>query len=94
MADLKRRDVTDSEIEDAILWKFFRMHAGVSRHIYESDVPKGMPPQIHKRIMSCLKELRKQGMIVEFPHGKEHAFKLNMNRIDEIKERIRKNYNI
>lgn len=71
MSDLKRKDVTDEELEDAILWKFFRMHAGVKRHIYESDIQKGMPPHLHKRIMSSAKELRRNGFLVEFPHGRE-----------------------
>ncbi len=94
MIDLKRKDITDEEIEDAILWKFFRMHAGRSRHIHESDIPKGMPPNLHKRITELVKELRRKGMLVEFPHGKEHVFTLNMNRIDEIKERLRRHYQL
>jgi hypothetical protein len=64
MSDLKRKDVTDEEIEDAILWKFFRMRAGKSRHIYESDVPKGMPPNLHKRILNCAKELRRKNLLI------------------------------
>lgn len=94
MIDLKRKEVTDEEIRDAILWKFFRMRAGVSRHIYESDIPKGMPPNLRKRIMENVKELRRNGFLVEFPHGKEHVFQLNMNRLEEIRERLKKHYNI
>ncbi len=81
-------DATDEEIKGEILWKLYKMHAGKSRHVYESDVPKGMPPQLHKRIMRCLKELRREGLVVEFPHGGEHVFTFNMNRLEEIKARI------
>lgn len=94
MTDLKTDDISDEEIEDAILWKFFRMRAGKSRHIYESDIHKGMPPHLHKIIMNQVKELRRKGLLVEFPHGREHVFTLNMNRIIEIKERLRKRYQL
>lgn len=94
MSNLKRENITDEEIEDAILRKFFRMHAGRTRHIYESDIPKGMPPNLHKRIMSSVKELRRKGLVWEIPHGKEHAFLLNLERLEEIKIRLKRRYNI
>ena len=94
MERLKRKDVTDEEIEDAVLWKFFRMHAVRARHIYESDVPKGMPPNLHKRIMESAKNLRKINLLIEFPHGKEHAFIINIGRLEEIKARLKKRYNV
>lgn len=92
--DLKRKDVSDEELKDAVLLKFFRMHAVKSRHIYESDVPKGMPPHLRKRIMENVRDLRREGLIVEFPHGKEHVFQLNVNRTDEIKERLKRRYGL
>jgi len=85
---LREKDATDEELKDGILRKFVRMRAGRARHVYEGDVPKGMPPHLRKRIMQCLRELVREGLVVEFPHGGERAYTFNMNRLAEIRHRI------
>lgn len=87
-------DISGEQLKAAVLRKFLRMHAGVKRHIYETDVPKGFPSHIHKRIMKCCEELYRKGLMKKFPHGKENVWQLNINRISEIKELILKYYPI
>lgn len=87
-------DISDEHLEAAVLRKFFKMRAAVKRHIYESDVPKGFPPHVHKRLMKCCEELYRKGLLRKFPHGKENVWQLNINRIAEIKELILKYYPI
>lgn len=91
---IKHGRVTDEEIKEAVLWKFWNKRAFGNRHIYESDIPKGLPPHLHKRVMDCVKELRREGMITEFPHGKEHAFVINPDRFDHVREILRKKLEI
>ncbi|MBU3896607.1 MAG: hypothetical protein KJ697_01595 [Nanoarchaeota archaeon] len=94
MVDIKKKDVSTEELEVALLYKMFIMRAGIKRHIYESDLPKGFPSHLRKDIMNVAKELNRKGFLVEFPHGKEHAWQLNLNRIDEIRKKIEKFYTL
>ena len=93
MVSLKK-DVSDEELKSSLLHKFFRMRAGVKRHIYESDVPKGFPPYLRKKIMKMAEELYRKGLLRKFPHGKENVWQLNIERIEEIKEIIKRFYPI
>jgi hypothetical protein len=92
--DLKKREVSDEEIEVALLHKLFLMRAGVKYHVYEHDLPKGFPPYLHKRVLDAAKNLSRKGLLVKFPHRGEIVWQLNLNRINEIKERIKKFYKI
>lgn len=87
-------DISDERLKAAVLRKFLRMHAAVKRHIYESDVPKGFPSNLHKRIMKCCEELYRRGLLRKFPHGKENVWQLNINRVADIKEMVLKYYPI
>jgi len=90
--DLKGRDISKEEIEAALLHKFVMKGAWHKYHIYESDVPKGFPPQIRNRILQALKDLRSRGLITGFPHGREHVYILNKNRREEILAIVTKYY--
>ncbi len=92
--DLKKKEVSDEEIEVALLHKLFMMRAGVKYHISESDLPKGFPPHLHKRVLRAAKNLYKKGLLVKFPHRGETVWQLNLNRINEIKEKIKRFYEI
>lgn len=92
MLDIKKKDVSEEELEVAVLHKMFMMRAGVKRHIYESDLPKGFPPHLRKDIMNAAKNLYRNGLLVKFPHGREHVWQLNLKKIDEIKKKIEKFY--
>ena len=84
--------IMDGGLEASLLRKFFRMRAGKKRHIYESDVPKGFPPHSRKDIMKAAKNLYKKGLLRKFPHGSEHVWQLNLDRIEEVKGIIRKHF--
>jgi len=88
------RNDSDENLKVALLHKMFMMRAGVKYHIYESDLPKGFPSHVRKDIMKAAKELRRDGLLVSFPHGRENVWQLNLKRIGEIRERIEKFYEI
>jgi hypothetical protein len=92
--DLKKKEVFDEEIEVALLHKLFMMRAGVKFHIYGPDLPKGFPPHLRKRVLEAADNLHKKGLLVKFPHRGETVWQLNLNRIDEIRERIKRFYEI
>lgn len=92
--DLKEKEIPDEEIEVALLHKLFIMRAGIGYHIYEPDLPKGFPPHLHKRVLKAAKNLHKKGLLNKFPHRGETVWQLNLNRINEIKERIKVFYEI
>ena len=92
--DLKKKVISDEEIEVALLHKLFLMRAGVKYHIYEHDLPKGFPPYLRKRVLDVAKILYRKGLLVKFPHHGETVWQLNLNRIDEIRERIKRFYEI
>lgn len=84
----------NEQLKVDVLRKFYRKRTAVRYHIYESDIPKGFPPHLHKKIMNVAKELYRKGLLIRFPHGKEYAWQLNIKRIDEIKEIIRNFYEV
>ena len=92
--ELKKKEVSDEEIEVALLHKLFMMRAGVKYHIYESDLPKGFPSHLHKRVLKVANSLYKKGFLIRFPHRGETVWQLNLERINEIKERIKRFYEI
>ena len=90
--DLKKKEVSDEEIEVALLHKLFLMRVGVKYHICESDLPKGFPPHLRKRVLEAAKNLYKKGLLIKFPHHGESVWQLNLNKVNEIKERIKRFY--
>ena len=94
MLNIKKDDVSDEELEVALLHKMFMMRAGRKRHIYESDLTKGFPPHLRKGIMDAAKNLYRKGILIKYPHGKEHVWQLNLKRIGEIKDKIEKFYEL
>ena len=59
MMDLKRKDISDEEVEAALLHKFLIKGAWHEYHIYESDVPKGFPSHLRNRVMKIARKLKK-----------------------------------
>lgn len=86
--DLKKKYVSDDELKLWLLRKLERHHAGKKYHIYESDLPKGSPKHLRKRIIQTAFELRREGYLIAFPHGKELVWQLNLERIKEIKDKL------
>jgi len=82
--DPKKKRLTEEELEAMLLHKFVLKGAWHAYHIYESDVPKGFPPNIRKDIMNTAQGLRKKGLLISWPHGREHVWILNKERSEEI----------
>jgi hypothetical protein len=80
------------DIEAMLLHKFIKRGAWQDYHIYESDVPKGFPPKIRGDIMKAAKELKRSGLMISFPHGKEHVWILNKERSAEILAIVKRFY--
>jgi len=87
---LSRDSVDDERVEADVLWKFFRSKFIGKHHCYESDVPKGFPPEIRSSILDAAKRLVKKGFLEAFPKQREMVYRLNLKRIDEIKAIIKK----
>lgn len=92
--DLKKKDVSDEEIKVELLRKLHDMKVGRKRHIYEPDLAKGFPPNLRKRFLKIAEDLRREGLLIKFPHSGEMVWQLNLNQIEEIKELIRKYYDV
>lgn len=89
--DVKKKHLSE-ELEAALLHKFVLRGAWKSYHIYESDVPKGFPPNIRKDIMRTAQNLKKRGLLISWPHGREHVWILNKERTTEIINKLKKFY--
>lgn len=90
--DVKKKHLSEEELEAVLLHKFVLKGAWQSYHIYESDVPKGFPPNVRNDIMKAAQTLRKKGLLKSWPHGREHVWTLNKERSDEIIDKLRKFY--
>lgn len=90
--NLKKKPIPKEQLEVALLHKFVAKGAWRKYHIYESDVPKGFPPELRKPIKQTLKDLKREGLILGFPHGSEHVYTLNKERAKEIIEKLAKFY--
>jgi hypothetical protein len=84
--------LTEDGLEAAVLHKFNVKGAWGEYHIYESDVPKGFPPNARKGIMKAAERLKKKGLLRSWPHGREHVWTLNKDRSAEIVEILKKSY--
>ena len=90
--DLKKRRPSKEELEAALLHKFIVKGAWHEYHIYESDMAKSFPPHIRNDIMKTAKELRRKGLLVSFPHGREHVWILNKEKSDLVLAIVKKFY--
>jgi len=90
--DTKKKRLPEEELEAVLLHKFVLKGAWHSYHIYESDVPKGFPPNIRNDIMKVANSLKKKGLLKSWPHGREHVWTLNQERSEEIIAKLKKFY--
>jgi len=90
--DPNKKRFSSEEFEVMLLHKFIIKGAWREYHIYESDVPKGFPSHIRNGIMNAAKDLKRKGLLVAFPHGREHVWILNKNMSDEIIAKVKKYY--
>ncbi len=90
--DLKKKKLSEEELEIVILNKFVKRGAWHKYHIYESDLSKGFPPNIRKDIIRAAKELKRRGFLIAFPHGNENVWILNKDKSEEIIDKIKKFY--
>lgn len=92
--DVKKKYVSDEELEVELLYKLHYMRIGRKRHTYEPDLPKGFPSHLRNRVLKIAEELRRRGFLIKFPHSGEMVWQLNLDKIQEIKDRIRKYYDV
>ncbi len=90
--DIKKKRLSEEELEVVLLHKFVLKGAWHSYHIYESDVPKSFPPTIRNDIMKIATSLKKKGILKSWPHGREHVWVLNQERSEEILAKLKKFY--
>ena len=90
--DIKKKQLSEEDLEAALLHKFVLKGAWQSYHIYESDVPKGFPPNIRNDIMKVAQNLKKKGLLVSWPHGREHVWILNKDKSADILEKLKRFY--
>lgn len=90
--DIKKKPISEDELEAALLHKFILKGAWQAYHIYETDVPKGFPPNIRKDIMKVAENLKKKSLLKSWPHGREYVWNLNKDRADEIIAKLKKFY--
>jgi|GEM_PF-329103 len=91
-AKRKKPPLSEEELEAALLHKFVLRGAWQSYHIYETDVPKGFPPNIRKDIMKAAERLKKKGLLKSWPHGRENVWNLVKGRSDDIIAILKKFY--
>ncbi len=84
--------LSQEELEAIVLHKFIVKGAWREYYIYESDIPKGFPPHIRNSITKAAKELKRKGLLISFPHGRENVWILNKERSEEILEKVKKHF--
>lgn len=57
-------------------------------HVSLDNLAKGIHPSSKKIILKEVKQLVREGILIQFPHGGEQHIYLNRYRIDEIREII------
>ena len=82
--------ISENEIEASLLRKLHRMRCWGKHHISESNLPKGFPPEIRKKVIKAAENLRKKGLLLKHPTHHENQWHLNWNKKDEIEIIIRK----
>ena len=92
--DTKKKPLSAEELEAALLHKFVLKGAWHSYHIYESDVSKGFPPNIRNDIIKAAYNLKKKGLLMSWPHGRENVWILNKDKSADIIEKLKKFYPI
>lgn len=79
----------DKEIERILLKKLYTLGCWGTRHTSESNLPKGFPSHLRKRVIEIAEELRKKGFLIKFPTHHDNQWYLNWNFKKEIEEKIR-----
>lgn len=90
--DTKKGRLSGEELEALLLHKFVLKGAWHSYHIYESNVSKGFPPNIRAEIMNAAYNLKRKGLLVSWPHGRENVWILNKERSEEVINILKKFY--
>lgn len=81
----------EDEIADRLLWKLFKLGAWGTRHVCESNLQKGFPPESSgKRLLQVAEKLRKAGLLFKRPSHHEYQWSLVWERRAEIEQRIQK----
>jgi len=90
--DVKKKPLSEEELDAVLLHKFVLKGAWGEYHIYDSDVPKGFPPHIRGDVMKAAERLKKRGLLVSWPHGRENVWILNKGRSEEVISKFKRFY--
>ncbi|KYH39124.1 MAG: hypothetical protein AYL30_001530 [Candidatus Hecatellales archaeon B24] len=75
-----------TDIDRAIIAKFYRLHAAGAKHTPVDNVPKGFPKHLRGEVKKAVKRLIKESWLIPHPtrHGLDVA--LNSKRLPEAKK--------
>ncbi|MBS3053071.1 MAG: hypothetical protein J4469_01075 [Candidatus Aenigmarchaeota archaeon] len=79
----------DRDIERILLKKLHTLGCWGTRHVSESNLPKGFPSHVKKRVMDIAEDLRKKGILIKRPSSHDYQWYLNWDSKREIEERIK-----
>ena len=82
-------DDLDKDVRRHLLRKMHKMGCWGKHHISESNLPKGFPTHLHKKVIEIAYDLKKQGILVSFPTNHDRQWFLNPQKRQEIEEIIR-----
>lgn len=85
-------EFTDEKIEALLLRKLYSHGVWGKHHISESNLPKGFPSHLHKKVLKIAERLRRKSLMVRHPTHHENQWHLNINKSEEIKQIINKFY--
>ncbi|MFH1442676.1 MAG: hypothetical protein ABIG96_01460 [Candidatus Micrarchaeota archaeon] len=79
----------NDEIANHLLLKLYRLGAWGTRHVSESNLQKGFPPEARgKWLLRIAEDLRKQGLLFKRPSHHEYQWSLVWEMKPEIERRI------
>ncbi len=79
---------TNKEIKRILLKKLYIMGCWGTRHTSESNLSKGFPRHLRKRVLEIAEELRKKEFLIKYPTHHENQWYLNWKLKKEIEEII------
>ncbi len=80
----------DNEIANHLLLKLYRLGAWGTRHVSESNLQKGFPPEARgRRLLGIAEKLRKEGFLFIRPSSHDYQWSLVWEKKLEIELRIK-----
>ncbi len=87
---MPKEQFSDEYIEATLLRKLFKKRCFGKGHMSESNLPKGFPSHLRKRVLGIADKLLREGLLQKHPTHHEMQWNINVNRMDETRSRVRK----